>query len=117
MQSDFVSQFPEHTTFRDQLREILPEDGQPPNWDAEREYKWNNVSVYVVTRTRRLLKIGLKLTLAEVFLKAGVMRDDVQDGLEAKDGCLSFVVVAKGEAETKYVEQFKQECDGKSRPP
>jgi len=117
MQSDMVSQFSEHTAFRDRLCEILPEDGQPPNWDVKREYRWNNVSVYAVTRTRKLLKIGLKLTLAEVFLKAGVMRDNVQDGLEARDGCLSFIVVAKGEAETKYVEEFKQERDGKSKPP
>ncbi|KAF8339560.1 uncharacterized protein EI90DRAFT_3143980 [Cantharellus anzutake] len=111
-ESDFISQFPEHSTFRDQLREVLPEDGRPPAWDVKGEYKWDNVSVYAVTRTQRLLKVGLKLTLAEIFLKAGVVKDGVQDGLEAKDGCLSFVVVAKGEAEEKYVEEFKKERGG-----
>lgn len=62
----------------------------------------------------RLLKIGPKLTLADVFLRTGVMvpspnksAEEVQDGSELRDGCLSFVVVPKGDVEQAYIEDFK----------
>jgi len=32
----------------------------------------------------------------------------VQDGLEIRDGCLSFVVVPKGDIENWYVEDFRK---------
>ena len=30
------------------------------------------------------------------------------DGLELKDGCLTFVVLPKGDVEQKWVEEFKR---------
>lgn len=113
--SDFISNFVEHSTFGDHLAVIFPADGQPPNWDAQkREYGAKKVAVYAVTRMGRLLKVGPKLTLADVFLRTGIMvpspeqdGKEVQDGLEIRDGCLSFVVVPKGEVEQAYIEDFK----------
>lgn len=52
------------------------------------------------------------MSLADVFLRAGIVVDvkgsPVQDGLELVDGCLSFVVVPKGDVEKGYVEEYKQ---------
>lgn len=110
--SDFISHFAEHTTFKDQLAAVFPEGGQTANWDQNREYHASNLAVYVITRLQRLLKVGGKMTLADVFLRAGAVVEQggkqVQDGLELRDGCLSFVVVPKGVVETWYIEDFKQ---------
>lgn len=111
--SDFISQFAEHTTFADQLANMFPVDGHPPEWDREnREYVVGKLVVYVITRLGRLLKVGSKMSLAEAFLRAGVMIEQggkqVQDGLELRDGCLSFAVVPKGDVEKWYVEDFKK---------
>lgn len=58
------------------------------------------------------------MTLADVCLKAGVEiereqkgkkgKEKAMDGLEIRDGCLSFVVVPKGDVETWYVDDFKK---------
>lgn len=111
--SDFISHFAEHTTFRDQLAVIFPKDGPPPAWDRENcEYRSGKLAVYAVTRQARLLKLPSKSTLVDVFLQAGTMVEGggkkVQDGLEIRDGCLSFVVVPKGSIENWYVEDFRK---------
>jgi hypothetical protein len=111
--SDFISHFAEHTTLKDQLAVIFPKDGPPPAWDRKnREYQNGKLAVYAVTRRGRLLKIPSKSTLADVFLQAGTMVEEggkqVQDGMEIRDGCLSFVIVPKGDVESWYVEDFKK---------
>lgn len=111
--SDFISRFAEHTTFKDQLAVIFPKGGLPPAWDQENhEYQSGRLAVYAVTRQGRLLKIPSKSTLADVFLQVGTMIKEgdkqVQDGMEIRDGCLSFAIVPKGDVENWYVEDFKK---------
>ena len=61
------------------------------------------------------------MTLADVFLRTGATKassagnDRVEDvdGLEVKDGCLSFVVVPRGDVEQGYLETFKANREGK----
>lgn len=120
--SDFISHFGEHTTFTDQLGVIFPVDGMPADWDREaHEYKVGKLAVYAVTRLGRLLKIGGKMSLADIFLKAGIEIEHggkkVQDGLELRDGCLSFVVVPKGDVEKWYVEDFKRKKEAGNKTP
>jgi small subunit ribosomal protein S7e len=103
------------------LEAIFPEGGPPANWDIQnREYNAKNVSVYAITRAGRLLKVGFKMTLADLFLRSGTTiptskkgDKEVQDGLEVRDGSLSFVVVPKGKVEQAYIENFKREKEAK----
>jgi len=122
--SDFIKSFAEHTTFREQIEAVFPADGPPANWDVKREYRIGNLSVYAVTRRKVLLKVGLNMTLADLFLRAGTSKitstgrsaetEHVAeaDGLEVNDGCLSFVLVPRGNVEQGYVETFKANRDG-----
>jgi hypothetical protein len=66
--------------------------------------------MYAMTRRRRLLKVGWKMTLRDACRAAGggaVGPDGKGDGLEVKGGCLTFVVVPKGEVERKWVEDVR----------
>jgi len=125
--SDFIKSFAEHTTFREQIEVVFPADGPPANWDVKREYRIGNLSVYAVTRRKMLLKVGLKMTLADLFLRAdtskvtstgpsaGTTHVAEADGLEVKDGCLSFVLVPRGNVEQGYVDTFKANRDGHAK--
>ncbi|KAF9520922.1 hypothetical protein BS47DRAFT_1335601 [Hydnum rufescens UP504] len=125
--SDFIKSFAEHTTFREQIEVVFPADGPPANWDVKREYRIGNLSVYAVTRRKMLLKVGLKMTLADLFLRAGTSKVTTTgpsagtkhmaeaDGLEVKDGCLSFVLVPRGNVEQGYVDTFKANRDGHAK--
>jgi small subunit ribosomal protein S7e len=105
--SDAVPEFVEDTSFGAHLAIMFPRDApaserQP--WDTEGKYMDDgSLVVYAMTRKRRLLKVGRKMTLRDVYRAAS--GDD--DGLEVKDGCLSFVVVPKGEVERKWVDDYK----------
>jgi len=77
----------------------------PPDWDIKREYIDGNLAVYAITRKKRLLKIGKKMALRDV-LRAAKGKDG-EDGLEVKDGCLSFIILPKGSVELKWVEDYK----------
>jgi hypothetical protein len=117
-QSDFIPTFAEHTTFGDQFEAIFPRDGRGPDWDVKHEYISGKLNVYVTTRKKRMLKIGMKMTLADVFLQAGPSSEASQsplanaDGLEVSDGCLHFIVFPRNsDVEKKYIENFKKERD------
>jgi len=113
--SDVIPEFAEDTTFGAHLAVMFPPDAPTsslPPWDTEGKYKDDgSLVVYAMTRRKRLLKVGRKMTLRDVCRAAGgsgaVGVDEKGDGLEVKDGCLSFVVVPKGEAERKWVEEYK----------
>jgi len=104
--SDTISEFPECTRFHDHLSTMFPPKGEAPDWDRRGEYRADNLVIYAMTRGRRLLKVGKKMTLTDVF-KASAGKDGAVDGLELKQGYLSFAVLPKGEQETKWVNEYK----------
>ena len=119
-QSDFIPDCHEDTPLSTYLSTMFPRSlvGSLP-WDTGREYWDANLHVYATTRKKRLLKLGKKLSLREVMDQAfqtgqgqgqGVAD---RDGLVMSDGVLSLVVLPKGEAETRWVEQFKLHRDAK----
>lgn len=108
--SDLISHFREDTHFSEQLATIFPPDAPSPHWDTNGEYISNKLVVYAMTQTKRLLKVGKKMTLRDAC-RAAKGRDEMEDGLELKDDCLSFVVLPIGEVERKWVEEFKSTRD------
>ena len=104
--SDVIPEFVEDTTFGAHLAVMFP-PGAPTS--SLQPYKDDgSLVVYATTRQKRLLKVGRKMTLRDVCRAAGGgCADRKGNGLEVKDGCLSFVVVPKGEAERKWVEEYK----------
>jgi hypothetical protein len=108
--SDVVPDFVEDTEFGAVLAPMFPPRAPAPSWDADGRYVVGALVVYAMTRRKRLLKVGRKMTLRDVCRAAGGTSaggTNVEDGLEVKDGCLSFVVVPKGEVEQKWVEKYK----------
>jgi len=109
--SDMISQFVEDTPFSAHLSTMFPPQAPPPEWDVKHEYISGELVVYAVTHRKRILKIGKKMTLRDVFNASKANDGDPLDGLELKDGCLTFVVVPKGDVEKKWVEECKQQRD------
>jgi Cns1/TTC4 Wheel domain len=101
--TDVISEFVEDSSFAAVLALIFPPGAPQQEWDAEGKYVDGSLVVYAMTRRKRLLKVGRKMTLRDVC-RAAV---GPEDGLEVKDGCLSFVVLPKGEVEEKWVKEFK----------
>ena len=108
--SDAIPEFVEDTTFGAHLAVMFPPDAPTSSLESYKDD--GSLIVYAMTRRKRLLKVGRKMTLRDVCRTAGgsgaVGLDGKGDGLEVKDGCLSFVVVPKGEAEHKWVEEYKR---------
>ncbi|KAI9511259.1 40S ribosomal protein S7 [Russula earlei] len=109
--SDVIPEFVEDTTFGAHLEIMFPRDAPASSlqpWDMEGKYRDDGtLVVYAMTRRKRLLKVGRKMTLRDVCRAAGGGSSGRDDGLEFMDGCLSFVVVPKGEVERKWVEEYK----------
>jgi len=106
--SDIIWEFAEDTTFGAHIETMFPPNAPAPDWDLKREYLPANIVTYVPTYRKRLLKVGKRMTLRDVFKAAKAKEGQPTDGLEVKDGCLSFVVMPKGDVEAKWVEEFKQ---------
>jgi len=87
---------------------MFPPQAPPPDWDKAGQYTANILVVYAMTRRKRLLKVGKKMTLRDVCIAAKAKEGEPKDGLELKDGCLTFVVVPKGEVEQNWVDEFKR---------
>ncbi|KAF8913728.1 40S ribosomal protein S7 [Gymnopilus junonius] len=104
--SDIISDFAEDTTFGAHVEAMFPPQVPPPEWDKKGEYTTNNLVIYAPTHRKRLLKVGKKMTLRDVCNAAKAKEGQPLDGLELKDGCLSFAVVPKGEVESKWVEEM-----------
>ncbi|GJE84404.1 Tetratricopeptide repeat protein 4 -like protein [Phanerochaete sordida] len=107
-QTDIISEFVEDTPFSAHIERMFPPAVPPPSWDANAEYSVDRIVVYAVTHRRRVLKVGKKMTLRDVLRAAAAKEGEPRDGLELKDGCLSFVVLAKGDVEKKWIEDFKK---------
>ncbi|KAF8165095.1 40S ribosomal protein S7 [Crassisporium funariophilum] len=110
--SDIISEFLEDTTFAAHIETMFPPQSPSPNWDVKGEYVAGNLVVYAPTHRKRLLKVGKKMSLRDVCNAAKAKEGQPRDGLEVKDGCLSFVVMPKGEVETKWIEDFKKLREG-----
>jgi hypothetical protein len=107
--SDMISEFSEDTTFGDHLDAMFGPDAPPPAFDTSRSlYRSSNLVVYTTTRRKRVLKCGRKTTLRELLASSKAKEGDPPDGMELKSGCLSFVVVPKGDHEKKWIDEFKQ---------
>ena len=91
---------------------MFPPQAPAPEWDKNAEYVDGQLVVYAMTLRKRLLKVGKKMTLGDVCRAAKEKDGEPRDGLEIKDGCLTFVVLPKGEGEAKWVEDFKNIRDG-----
>lgn len=91
---------------------MFPPTVAPPYWDGKAEYSVDRIIIYAVTHRRRLLKVGKKMTLRDVLKAAAGKEGDLKDWLELKDGCLSFVVLVKGDVEKHWIEDFKKARDG-----
>jgi len=109
--SDLISHFQEDVAFSSHLEDMFPvshadQTHPPPEWDRNREYLAPNLVVYAFTHTKRLLKVGKKMTLRELFA-ASKGKDGRRDGLEMKNGCLTVVILPKGEVERRWVDDFK----------
>ncbi|KAF7971044.1 hypothetical protein HWV62_22171 [Athelia sp. TMB] len=109
--SDVIPQFVETTTFAAHLSVMFPTSAPPPDWDKKREYTDGKLIVYAMTARKRLLKVGKKMTLADVCKAAKGKEGEPKDGLELKDGCLTFVVLPKGDVEQKWIDDFKKTRD------
>lgn len=126
--SDLISDFNEETTFGENLDMMFPpkagtpeaysDDAPPrPEWDRKGAYTTDKVVVYAPTAHGRLLKVGRSLSLRQLMDAAGKPYtpkeggggEKTGDGLVMKDGCLSFVVLSKGEAEKEWIDRFKDE--------
>jgi len=109
--SDVIAHFIEDTTFSTHISQMFPPEAPAPTWDEKLEYKASNLVVYAMTRRKRLLKVGKKMTLRDVCRAAKEKEGGPVDGLEMKDGYLSFAVLPKGVEEEKWVDEFKRTRD------
>ena len=106
--SDVIAEFVEDTSFAAHLETMFPPQAPAPDWDKKGEYTEGKMVVYAMTRRKRLLKVGKKMTLRDVCNAAKGKPGEARDGLDLKDGCLTFVVVPKGDVEKKWVDDFKK---------
>ena len=92
---------------------MFPPDAPKPSWDVGDEYIYESLVVYAVTKNKRLLKIGKKMTLRDVMNSAKINPggSGITDGLELRDGCMSLVVLPRGTVEKTWVEEYKSNRD------
>jgi small subunit ribosomal protein S7e len=106
--SDVIAEFVEDTPFSEHIKVMFPPQAPPPEWDTKGEYVDGHLVIYAMTRNKRLLKVGKKMTLRDVCTAAKAKEGTEKDGLELKDGCLTFVVLPKGQIEQEWVEEYKR---------
>ncbi|CAL1701335.1 unnamed protein product [Somion occarium] len=109
--SDIISHFVEDTPFSAHVEAMFPPQAPAPEWDKNEEYIAGNLVIYAMTHRKRLLKVGRNMTLRDVFKHGREKPGEPKDGLEVKDGCLTFVVLPRGDAEKKWIEEFKKTRD------
>jgi len=106
--SDAISHFKEDDTFSAHLAIMFPPEAPAPAWDEEGQYVDGKMAIYATTHRKRLLKIGKKMTLRDVCKAAKERDGEPKDGLEVKDGYLSFVVLPEGEVESRWIDEYKK---------
>jgi len=109
--SDVISQFVEDTPFGAHISSMFPPQASPPEWDKEGQYVDGRLSIYATTKNGRLLKVGKKMTLRDVCNAA---KSQGNDGLELKNGYLTFVILPVGDVEKKWIEEYKTTTSSRS---
>jgi Cns1/TTC4 Wheel domain len=109
--SDLISHYAETVPFSTHLDDMFPPSNtenieRRPAWDKQWEYLAPDLVVYAITHKKRLLKVGKKMNLL-ALCNASEGKHGQPDGLEVKNGCLSVVVLPKGEVERRWIEEFK----------
>lgn len=107
--SDLIEHFVEDTPFAAHISAMFPPSAAPPEWDKQREYVANQLAVYAMTYRKRLLKVGKRMSLRDVYGAAKGKDGEPKDGLELKNGCLTFVVLPVGEVEREWIASFKKQ--------
>jgi hypothetical protein len=110
--SDVIPEFVENTPFSAHITAMFPPQAPPPGWDLKGEYVDGRLAIYAMTHRKRLLKVGKKMSLRDVCNAAKGREGEPNDGLDVKDGCLTFVILPKGNVELKWVEEYKKTRDG-----
>lgn len=112
--SDLIPTYHELTPFATHLSLMFPPQSPKPDWDVKGEYVDDGrLVVYAITKRKRILKVGKKMCLRDLFNAAKAKEGEKEkDGLEMKDGCISVVVLVKGEVEKNWVEEFKRNRGG-----
>ncbi|KAH0839637.1 40S ribosomal protein S7 [Lanmaoa asiatica] len=100
--SDVIAHFVEDTTFYAHISQMFPPQAPVPTWDRKQEYTASNLVVYAMTHRKRLLKVGKNMTLRDVCRAGKEKKGDPADGLEIKDGYLTFAVLPRGDDEQKW---------------
>lgn len=106
--TDVIAEFQEDTPFSAHIATMFPPQAPPPDWDKQGEYTDGRLVIYAMTHRNRLLKVGKKMTLRDVLMASAAKPGEPKDGLELRDGCLTFVVMPRGEIEQNWVVDFKQ---------
>jgi len=111
--TEVIAHFAEDHTFFQQFDVMFPPNAASPPWDKNQEYvNDGRLVVYAITRKQRLLKVGKKMTLRNLFEAAGEKKNNAgRDGLELTQGFLNVVVVLKGLVEENFVAAFKRSRD------
>ncbi|KAG8218358.1 40S ribosomal protein S7 [Butyriboletus roseoflavus] len=109
--SDVIVHFAEDTTFYAHISQMFPPQAPAPTWDEKQEYTASGLVVYAMTRRRRLLKVGKKMTLRDVCRAAKEKEGESADGLEIKNGYLTFAVLPRGDKEQSWVDEYKRSRD------
>ena len=95
-QSDFVPTWREDESCNDRIGgQVLAE---PPPWDAQSEYTWKDVEVFMQTTTGGLVKVGKKVPLGEVLGGGKV---------EIVGELVTLMVVPKGRRDW-WIEEWKK---------
>ncbi|KAH8106145.1 ribosomal protein S7e-domain-containing protein [Cristinia sonorae] len=106
--SDVIPHFVEDTPFAAHITAMFPPSAPAPDWDKKGEYVDGNLAIYAITNRKRLLKVGKTRTLRDIFAASKAKDGEPKDGLEVKDGYLTFVVLLRGDVEKNWVEEFKR---------
>ena len=92
LQTDFIKELSEHSTFQEQLSYILPLP-----WDEKNEYTIESVECYMETVTGGLIKVGKKVPMTKTLTTGKI---------EIVDGMLKLYIVPRVKAQ-EWINDFK----------
>ncbi|CAD5121343.1 DgyrCDS9866 [Dimorphilus gyrociliatus] len=101
-QTDFIQEFQEADSFADHLKVIFAKDCEPPPWDTEFKYKYNNLEIFFENKDeRKLYKIRPSMKLLEALK---MKKFFVEDGTPA------FILLPKNSSFSEdFLKKYKFE--------